>query len=753
MSEKSIDQKNAPIDPTSVVDDQGSPSPLNQKITLLWRIFRPILYLGAIWCLLIYFWSFLGILFGLGLFLFEKDKTWVRHGIFISMILGFSTYFMDSYMYMWLLFTYLIFFVYIIGAILVPLVKLAVKAIRKHSHKQKKMSKKKKSFRTFNAKLRFGIKVVAVLTPILLWSSVNVQLGIMWNNETTLLWVHTPSMAGINEDIPLTVEAWDSFERISGSYLGTVEFTLRSYDLVSGVEIGDSAITDLEPYAFTGKRYSSAFVPAYELSDTKDYGMHTFSLQIDTPGIHYVLVTDSVSENTYWSNPIYVDNFPVDTPKLAWGDIHSHTMVSDGSGSVDHSYNYARNVAMLEFCSVTDHGEHLNLNGLAPEGSRYFDNYVQATNDANDPGNFVALQGAEWTTNYVIQPLLFWPVPIATGGHYTMVFDGDSIPLFGGNYQTSTTELWDVLDDFTDATGNQALAVPHHTIRSMFIQDWTLMNPDYVKLVEVSSVHGECLFPGTSSLNYRGSVDLPVEEIDGSSIIEALNMGNRMSFIASGDNHDGHPGHSLSHTDASIGYQWPFTLYNARNGHPYPSGLTAVWTSDLTRTDVFSALNTGAVYGNSDYGRPVIQFAINGVEAAYNATVVVDNATSSRDISIFLAQDGAPAATMDTAATVTTNWIPNWAANVEIIKNGELWQNIPVSGPITRINITDSSAITGASYDESIEKDDGLFYINNNSLNPVDPTQLTTGGADYYTIRVVGANGRTSYIGPIWVEF
>ena len=408
---------------------------------------------------------------------------------------------------------------------------------------------------------------------------------------------------------------------------------------------------------------------------------------------------------------------------------------------------------MLEFCSVTDHGEHLNLNGLAPEGSRYFDNYVQATNNANVPGNFVALQGAEWTTNYMIQPLLFMPVPVATGGHYTMIFNGDSLPLFGGNYQTTTAELWDVLDDFTQSTGDMTLAVPHHTIRSMFIQDWTLMNPDYVKIVEVSSVHGECLFPGTGSLNYRGSVDLPLEKINGSSVIEALNMGYRMSFIASGDNHDGHPGHSISHTDARIGTQWPYTIYNARNGHPYPSGITAVWTPELTRTEVFSALNEGKVYGNSDYGRPILTFSINGVEASYNATVTVNSATAPREISIFLAQDGAPAATLDTAASVTADWIPNWAANVEIIKNGKLWQIIPVNGPIAWINKTDSSIITGTSYDDSIEKDDGLSYINDMSTNPVDPSTLSTGGADYYSIRLVGANGRTSYIGPIWVQY
>lgn len=47
---------------------------------------------------------------------------------------------------------------------------------------------------------------------------------------------------------------------------------------------------------------------------------------------------------------------------------------------------------------------------------------------------------------------------------------------------------------------------------------------------------------------------------------------------------------------------------------------------------------------------------------------------------------------------------------------------------------------------------DGKYYINIYSDNPIDPSKLNTGGADFYLIRVVGANGRIAYAGPIWVE-
>ncbi|MHA2295004.1 MAG: hypothetical protein ACXAEU_08685 [Candidatus Hodarchaeales archaeon] len=54
---------------------------------------------------------------------------------------------------------------------------------------------------------------------------------------------------------------------------------------------------------------------------------------------------------------------------------------------------------------------------------------------------------------------------------------------------------------------------------------------------------------------------------------------------------------------------------------------------------------------------------------------------------------------------------------------------------------------------DCIQGSDGSSYSNDHSSNPVDPNTLNTGGMDYYAIRVVGTNGRTSYMGPIWVSY
>ena len=149
-------------------------------------------------------------------------------------------------------------------------------------------------------------------------------------------------------------------------------------------------------------------------------------MNIETVGIHYILVSDSETQNTYYSNPIIVDDFTNDDPIIVWGDIHSHSMLSDGSGSAEHSFYYARYVACLDFFSLTDHGEHLNWFGLTSNGGNLFTALETATNLANDPYRFVTFQGLEWTTNYVSSSDINF-------GHYTCIFSGDTLPHFAAN--------------------------------------------------------------------------------------------------------------------------------------------------------------------------------------------------------------------------------------------------------------------------------------------------------------------------------
>jgi hypothetical protein len=581
---------------------------------------------------------------------------------------------------------------------------------------------------------KVGVILAIVLVPTGLWWGVSIDLGVVFDNNPRLLWVHAPTTVNVGSSFPVTVEAWDPYERLSAVYAGTVRFSVTSYNLTTFAPLSSAVASLPAPYTYTGQVYGNDM--AYGIQDGRDNGAHTFTTAINTPGIHYILVNDSYTMNTYWSNPIIVSSFSSADPKIYWGDFHGHSSLSDGTGTPEHHYYYARYVACLDICALTDHGETMQFELGA------LDHSVGATNAAYDPGSFVALQGTEWTQTDT--------------GHYTCIFSGDSLPSNPPlSYMTlpTTRDLWNALDIFTNATGCLALALPHHTVKLAYPQDWTYLNPKYVKIAEVTSVHGESLFEQRDPLEYHPCGDPPPVYTPGTCIMDALKMGYRLTLYASGDNHDGHPGHSLAHTNAYIGEQRPWTTWPNRVSMAYPSGITAVYALNLTRNSVFDGLENERIFASSDYGRPYIGFTVNGTHVGDGSTLTVTNASAPREISVLIAQDGAPAANVRPhAASVTPNWVPDWRATIEIFKNGNLTASIPINSPVANITIIDNAPVTGASYGvQNCVEINGKYYINIYSDNPIDPSKLNTGGADFYLIRVVGENGRFAYAGPIWV--
>lgn len=574
-----------------------------------------------------------------------------------------------------------------------------------------------------------------IALPMAIWTYSSIDLGVIFRNDVELLWVHGPTTVKQGAEFELTVEAWDSYERLSATYKGTIEFSMVSFGSgdLSPLQ-GVSAVLPSE-YTFTGQAWGSDI--AYKIQDGKDNGLHVFTARIDTPGIHYILATDSLTQNTYWSNPIVVKDYSTADEMIYWGDLHDHSALSDGSGTPEHHFYYAQNVALLDFNALTDHGETM---GLIPGGLDWLE---RAANEAYEPGTFVAYPGIEWTN--------------AEYGHYTCVMSGSQLikdPLLSFFVVKTPQELWNALDAFTESTGSRVLALPHHTIKQEYPQDWSYLNPKYVKIAEVVSVHGECLFQHQDPYNYMGCGDPPLEVTYGTAIMDALKMGHKLALYGSSDEHDGHPGHSLSHTRAVIGHQRPWTIWPNRLDLPYPSGITAVRAFNLTREGVFTGLENQRVYASSDHGRPYLEFSINGQAVGDGSTVSVSSVTSARQIRVLLAQDGAPAADkFPKAASVVPGWMPEWKATVEIFKNGELFYSKDVSGAVSEVLVSDSSSITGASFGEQcILKADGKYYLNEYSDNPVNPDELNTGGSDFYLVRFVGENGRYAYAGPIWVE-
>ncbi len=694
---------------------------------------RLMVYGFGIVTLLWYFWCVIGLIIGVLYYIFFNDKAWKRNGIVLASAIGFITIFVHFYKEIAPLPIVIWFFVIFIISYSIFLLILDI--LRRKKISVNKITQWYQSYEKFSKKKQRAIELIVIFIPITLWTSVSIDLGVMFDNHPRLLWVNAPTMGSINETFDITVEAWDPFERLSAVYKGRVEFSLESFNLTNYDPIMNTQANLPDPYTFTGQVFGSDI--AYEIRDGKDNGRHVFQVSIITPGFHYILVNDSQTKNIYYSNPIIINNYTSNDPIIVWGDIHTHSQLSDGTGTPDHSFYYAKYIACLDFNALTDHGE---IMLFAPWS---LNDLESSTNKWYEPNNFVTLHGIEWTC--------------VRTGHYVCIFSGNTLlksPILDSYFTVKSPQaLWNTLDDFTSSHGVRALALPHHSTKEAYIQDWTYNNPKYVKIAEVSSVHGEFLFEQRHELNYVGAIDPPPTYTNGSSVVDAFTMGHRMTMYVASDEHDGHPGHSLSHTRAYIGHQRPYTLWHTRNEHPYPGGLTAVYVNNFTREGVFSGLENQRIYANSDHGRPILTFQINGTHVGDGSTFIASNSTEHREINVFLVQDGAPVAQKSKAASVTSNWIPNWNADIEIIKNGKLWHTQEISSPIVNFTIIDSEPITGASYENSCIKRGNNYYINQYSDNPIDPSTLNTNGYDYYLIRVVGENGRISYAGPIWVEY
>ena len=90
------------------------------------------------------------------------------------------------------------------------------------------------------------------------------------------------------------------------------------------------------------------------------------------------------------------------TYQIYFGQLHSHTNISDGSGSVEEAFAHASNVKGLDFLAVTDHSNSFDGEGngvLSQDGSKISDEWKQGHEAAASvtDEDFVGLYGFEMT--------------------------------------------------------------------------------------------------------------------------------------------------------------------------------------------------------------------------------------------------------------------------------------------------------------------------------------------------------------------
>ncbi|NMC07466.1 MAG: hypothetical protein GYA24_19780 [Candidatus Lokiarchaeota archaeon] len=563
------------------------------------------------------------------------------------------------------------------------------------------------------------------------WGFTFLDLGVMFDNAQQSLWVHAPTVVVAGEPFNTTVEAWDRYERVAGAYTGKVTFGLESYAAgTNATSLPGATLT----ITGNGTRFTSNFngagiVPAYTVPGA-DNGRKTYRASIDTAGIHYIVATDQDARETFRSNPIIVVPVAGTVDRVYWGDLHFHSALSDGAGTEDEVYTYARDVALLDFAALTDHAELFPRFGEADMGDT-FKNYLATTNRFNAAGQFATVIALEWT------PMLASARDYLCTSHVNLYIEGDRIPYISTFDQHDPDAAYEAI---RAATSDRFLAWTHHVTRDEYPSDFGFYNESINTMVEIYSCHGSGEFQDSSNL-YPMVHGLDATH-HGYSVNDALRMGRKMGLMASTDGHDGHPGHTFLHNDARAINQHPFTLSAYRYGIVQPGGLTGLLAPSLSRGTVFNALTTRAAYGTTWINRHYLNFSINGVRVGTaDSTATVATPITPRAVNVVVAVDGV---SLHPGRVKTIS-------NLTIFKNSRPWRSIAPGAIMVNWTAVDDAAITGTSYDQCVQKADGKWYVNERSLAPVDPATLNTGGADYYYARVVDSDGGAAWIGPIWV--
>ena len=268
---------------------------------------------------------------------------------------------------------------------------------------------------------------------------------------------------------------------------------------------------------------------------------------------HY---TAAAGAFTAKSNPVRTVS-PGEGSRIWWGDIHGHTLNSDGRGTVRQFYTYCRDVAALDFCAVTDHGFQITETGWSESKT--------VTEGFHENHRFVTLHAYEWSGMTDV------------GGDHNVYYRGADPILFRDrsyydprNQQSFHREdnkighIRELNEKLVSLGERQVLTIPHFGGRAAN-PEWH--EPRIERLIEVFSDHGR---------KTEWAYDF-------------LKRGYRLGIIASSDNHTGRPGYGFLMNP----------LQTPGGAVEVGSALVAVVAPELTRDAVFDGLYDRRTYATT----------------------------------------------------------------------------------------------------------------------------------------------------------
>ncbi|ONI45254.1 hypothetical protein AN641_04325 [Candidatus Epulonipiscioides gigas] len=240
---------------------------------------------------------------------------------------------------------------------------------------------------------------------------------------------------------------------------------------------------------------------------------------------------------------------------LYFGQIHSHSNLSDGKGDIDEAYEYAKDVARLDFFAVTDHSNsfdnELKANIADGSMSEEWKKGQEIANKFNEPGIFTAIYAYEMT----------WSATTGQWGHITTY----NTP----GFETRNNKDID-LKNYYEILTTQPMSISqfnHPGITFGNFANYTFYSKEADKVINLIEV-----------------VNNKVPSYD--EYTQALDMGWHLAPTNNQDNHNG---------------KWGTE----------DSGRTVVEAKELTRDSIFDAIRNMRVYATEDENLE-ISYELNG---------------------------------------------------------------------------------------------------------------------------------------------
>ncbi len=253
-----------------------------------------------------------------------------------------------------------------------------------------------------------------------------------------------------------------------------------------------------------------------------------------------------------------------------FGDLHSHNSVGLAQGSLERSFDIARE--HLDFHAFMGHSQWHDMprmpqdkqkkwaDGFAVHTERWPE-VMEMNRETYEPGKFVTFNGYEWHSSDC--------------GDYCIIFPGDEAELF---FVDSVEELAE------KGRRYGAILCPHHAAYAKFWRGivWDRMPSYACPIAETFSEHGNCF-------DDRGLEPMIRHSLGGratkGTVLWALLHGHRFGLVGGTDDHFACPG-------------------------AWGEGLACVWATELTRNGIWEALlarRTYAVTGD----RIILQYTLN----------------------------------------------------------------------------------------------------------------------------------------------